>query len=59
MAFADGVTLLGRNSGTLTESLKHISEGSGHLGLRINTDKTKYMVNTRKKGRFQGVKGLE
>jgi hypothetical protein len=33
--------------------------GSGHLGLRINTDRTKYMVNTREKGRFQGMEDLE
>jgi hypothetical protein len=59
MAFADDVVLLGRNSGTLTEALQHISEGSGHLGLWINTDKMKYMVNTREKERFQGVKDLE
>jgi hypothetical protein len=59
MAFADDVALLGRNSATLTEALQHTSEDSGQLGLRINTDKTKYMMNTREKGRFQGVKDLE
>lgn len=55
MAFADDV-LLGRNTGTPIEALQYMSEGSGHLGLRINTDKTKDTVNTSEKGRFQGVK---
>jgi hypothetical protein len=50
-AFADDV-LLRRNTGTFLEVLQHMSEGLGHLGLRINMDKTKYMVNTREKGRF-------
>jgi hypothetical protein len=57
-AFADDVVLLGRNTGTLLEALQHMSEGLGHLGLRINMDKTKYMVNTREKGRFQGMEDL-
>jgi hypothetical protein len=59
MAFADDDVLLGKNTGTLTEALQHMSEGLGHLGLRINTNKTKYIVNTRKKGRFQRMEDLE
>lgn len=59
MAFADDVVLLGRNSRTLVEALQHMSEGSRHLGLQINREKTKFMVSTRDKGRFQGVRDLE
>jgi hypothetical protein len=52
MTFSDDDVLIGRNSGTLTEALRHMREGLGHLGLRINMDKMKYVVNTREKERF-------
>ena len=59
MAFADDVILLGRNPGAVTETLQQMREDLRHLGLRINNEKTKYMISTRENGRFHGVRDLE
>ena len=59
MGFADDVILLGRNPGAVTETLQQMREDSRHLGLQINNEKTKYMISTREKGRFHGVRDLE
>jgi hypothetical protein len=50
VTFAHDNVLPGKNTGTPIEVLQHMSEGPGHLGLRINT---------REKGRFQGMEDLE
>jgi hypothetical protein len=43
----------------LKESTQQLDEGAQQLGLEINNDKTKYMINTRNKDIFGRMEGLE
>lgn len=47
LAFADDVDLMARNMKTLTENYTKVKNVSTEFGLVINTDKTKYMTNTK------------
>jgi hypothetical protein len=46
LAFADDVVIIKRTDKCLSESTQQLDEGAQQLGLEINNDKTKYMINT-------------
>jgi len=49
LAYADDVNLIGRSTGRLNDAVVQLEEGANEVGLRINEEKTKYMINTRNK----------
>ena len=59
MAYADDVNLIGRSTGWLNDAVVQMEEGANEVGLRINEEKTKYMINTRNKVRFRNEKHLQ
>jgi hypothetical protein len=52
LAFADNVVIIGRTDKCLKESTQQLDEEAQQLGLEINNDKTKYIMNTRNKEMF-------
>ena len=59
LAFADDIAMLGTNSKYLKENLTALTDNAATLGLVINREKTKYMINTRNKTRWKNVKNFE
>jgi len=59
LAYADDVTLIGRSTGELKDAVVQMEEGANEVGLRINEERTKYMINTRNKVRFKNEKHLQ
>ena len=59
MAYADDVNLIGRSTGRLNDAVIQIEEGANKVGLRINEEENKYMINTRNKVRFRNEKHLQ
>ena len=59
LAYADDVTLIGRSTGELKDAVVQMEEGANEVGLRINEERTKYMINTRNKVRFRNEKHLQ
>jgi len=59
LAYANDVNLIGRSTGRLNDAVLQVEEGANEVGLRINEEKTKYMINTRNKVRFRNEKHLE
>jgi len=59
LAYADDVNLIGRSTGWLNDAVVQKVEGANEVGLRINEEKTKYMINTRNKVRFRNEKHLQ
>uniref|UniRef100_T1HA21 Reverse transcriptase domain-containing protein n=1 Tax=Rhodnius prolixus TaxID=13249 RepID=T1HA21_RHOPR len=65
MAYADDVTIIARSKTALRETFLELAEGAAGYGLKINEEKTKYMVTTRRarcfrelivgQHRFEGV----
>ena len=53
LAYAVDVNLIGRITGRLKDAVVQMEEGANEVGLRINEEKTKYMINTRNKVRFR------
>ena len=58
LAYADDVNLTGRSTGQLNDAVVQMEEGANKAGLRINEEKTKYMIKTRNKVRFRNEKHL-
>jgi len=59
LIYADDVNLIGRSTGWLNDAVVQTEEGDNEMGLRINEEKTKYMINTRNKVRFRNEKHLQ
>ena len=59
LAFADDLVLLARNQTTLRECFSKMLLSSKEIGLAVNVEKTKYMVNSRKKETFRNIKSFE
>ena len=59
LAFADAICLLAISTKYLNENLKVLEEEAARLGLTINKEKTKYMVNTRNKARWRNFTHFE
>jgi hypothetical protein len=55
IAYADDIVLLGRSVNHLRETLEELKQGAKKVGLEINEDKTKYMIVTRNKDKWQRV----
>ena len=47
LAYADDINLISRNKRLLTEAYLQLENEATQMGLKINTEKTKYMVNSR------------
>jgi sorting nexin-29 len=54
-AYADDIVLLGRSVNYLKETLEELKQGAKEVELEINQDKTKYMIMTRNKDKWQRV----
>jgi hypothetical protein len=52
IAYADSIVLLGRSVNYLKETLEELKQGAKKVGLK-NQDKTKYMIMTRNKDKWQ------
>jgi len=59
LAYAGDVNLIGRSTGRLNDAVIQMEEGANEVGLRINEEKTKYMINTINKVRFRNEKHLQ
>jgi hypothetical protein len=59
LAYADDVNLIGRSTGLLNDAVVQMEAGANEVGLKINEEKTKYMINTRNKVRFRNQKHLQ
>ena len=59
LGYADDVDILSRNLTELKEAFKTFEVESKKVGLIVNEDKTKYMINTRNKVRFRHLDHLE
>jgi hypothetical protein len=55
IAYADDTVLLGRSVNYLKETLEELKQGAKKVGLEINQDKTKYMIMSRNKDKWQKV----
>jgi sorting nexin-29 len=55
IAYADDIVLLGRSVNYLKEILEELKQGAKKVGLEINQDKTKYMIMTGNKDKWQRV----
>jgi thermostable 8-oxoguanine DNA glycosylase len=55
IAYTDDTVLLGRSVNYLKETLEELKQGAKKVGLEINQDKTKYMIMTRNKVKWQRV----
>ena len=51
LAFADDMDIIGRNHRSVSEAFVRIEEAAGTMGLRINEDKTKYMISSKNESR--------
>jgi hypothetical protein len=58
LAYAGDVNLVSRSALMLSEAFKQLECESKNAGLTINESKTKYMINSRNKVRFQNVRSL-
>jgi hypothetical protein len=47
LAYADDVNLLGHNIDTIKKNTETLTDASKEVGLKINVDKTKYMLLSR------------
>jgi ribosomal protein S4E len=54
-AYVDVVNLVARKSRKLEEPFQLLQKASEKAGFKINKIKTKYMINTRNKGRYKGT----
>jgi len=59
LAYADDVNLIGRSTGLLNDAVVQMEAGANEVGVKINEEKTKYMINTRNKVRFRNQKHLQ
>jgi len=59
LAYADDVNLIGRSTGPLNDAVVQMEEGANEVGLRINEEKTKYMINIINNVRCRNEKHLE
>jgi sporulation protein YlmC with PRC-barrel domain len=59
LVYADDVNLTGRSTGWLKDAVVQMEEGTKEVGLGINEEKTKYMINTRNKVCFRNEKHLQ
>jgi len=59
LAYADDVNLIGRSTGRLKDTVVQMEGGANEVGLRLNEEKTKYMINTRNKVRSRNEKHLQ
>jgi hypothetical protein len=55
IAYADGIVLLGRSVNCLKETLVELKQGAKKVRLEINQDKTKNMIMSRNRGKWQKV----
>ena len=46
LAYADDINLIGRTSAKLVESFVELEKAANSVGLKVNGDKTKYMLST-------------
>lgn len=51
LAYADDIDIIGRNQRSVSEAFVGIEEAAGTMGLRINEDKTKYMISSKEEAR--------
>jgi len=59
LAYAVDVNLIGRITGLLNDAVIQMEEGANEVGLRLNDEKTKYMINTRNKVHFRNEQHLQ
>jgi len=59
LAYVDDVNLIGTSTGRLNDGVVQMEEGANKVGLIINEEKTKCMINTRNKVRFRNEKHLQ
>jgi hypothetical protein len=55
IAYADDIVLSGRSVNYLKETSEELKQGAKKVGLEINQDKTKYMIMTKNKDKWQRV----
>lgn len=53
LAYADDIDIIGRNQRSVSEVFVRIEEAAGKMGLRINEDKTKYMISSKNEARHR------
>ena len=46
LAYADDIDLIGRTSANVVESFLELEKAANSVGLKVNGDKTKYMLST-------------
>jgi hypothetical protein len=57
LAYADDVNILGENIGTVQKNTQALLDAGKEVGLEVNSEKTKYMLMSRKKaGQTHGIK---
>lgn len=51
LAYADDIDIIGRNQRSVNDAFVQIEEAAGTMGLRINEEKTKYMISSKNEDR--------
>lgn len=49
LEYADDIDLIGRRRYVIIDALKRLEEAASSIGLRINENKTKYMISSHRK----------
>ena len=55
LGYADDIDIIGRRKNDVAESFLEIEKAAGHMGLKINASKTKYMLASRNESSLQSI----